>query len=166
MREIPLPDPPEHRPESSQEDFEGGRLTSIVYIMRGRSPFSHLGILDLQAGSLSLRDAKGSQLFAVPVETVSVRTAHRKFFETRRPGFEVHADDRWWFLIAHTVPARYQRRSTRELVERYHARELAPQPSGISDETYLRLTRNPTQHQALWGGYWLSVLGREGRLPT
>jgi hypothetical protein len=166
MREIPLPDPPGRRPESSQEDVEGGRLTSIVYVMRGRSPFSHLGILDLQAGSLSLRDAKGSQLFAVPVETVSVRTAHRKFFETRRPGFEVHADDRWWFLIAHTVPARYQRRSTRELVERYHARELAPQPSGISDETYLRLTRNPTQHQALWAGYWLSVLGRAGRLPT
>jgi hypothetical protein len=130
--------------------------------MRGRSPFSHLGILDLQAGSLSLRDAKGGRLFAVPVETVAVRTARRKFFETRRPGFEVHADDRWWFLIAHTVPARYQRRSTRELVERHHARELAPQPSGISDEAYLRLTGNPTQHQALWGGYWLSVLGRAG----
>ena len=162
MREIPLPDRPERRPESSDEDFQGSRLTSLVYIMRGRSPFSHLGILDLQAGSLSLRDAKGGQLFAVPVETVAVRTARRKFFETRRPGFEVHADDRWWFLIAHTVPARYQRRSTRELVERYHARELAPQPSGISDEAYLRLTGNPTQHQALWGGYWLSVLGRAG----
>jgi hypothetical protein len=160
MREMPLPDPPERQP--SQEGFEGGRLTSIVYVMRGRSPFSHLGILDLQAGSLSLRDAKGSKLFAVPVETVRVRPARRKFFETRRPGFEVHANDRWWFLIAHTVPARYQRRSTRELVERYHARELAPQPSGMSDETYQRLTRNPTQHQALWGGYWLSVLGRAG----
>ena len=125
MREIPLPDPPQLRPESSQEDLEEGRLTSIVYIMRGRSPFSHLGILDLQAGSLSLRDAKGGQLFAVPVETVRVRLARRKFFETRRPGFEVHAN-------------------------------------GVSDEAYLRLTRNPTQHQALWGGYWLSVLGRAG----
>ena len=162
MREIPLPDPPERRPESSQEDFEGGRLTSIVYIMRGRSPFSRLGILDLQAGSLSLRDAKGGQLFAVPVETVAVRTARRKFFETRRPGFEVHADDRWWFLIAHTVPARYQRRSTRELVERYHARELVPRAPGISQEVYQHLTSSPTRHQALWGGYWLRILGRAG----
>jgi hypothetical protein len=62
--------------------------------MRGRSPLSHLGILDLQAGILSLRDAKGSQLFAVPAETVQARPARRKFcetrrkfFETRRPGF-------------------------------------------------------------------------------
>src|ERR1700722_17039225 len=166
MREIPLPDPPERPSESPQEDLEGGRLTSLVYIMRGRSPFSRLGILDLQAGFLSLRDADGGQLFAVPAETVQARPASRKFYETKRPGFEIHANDRWWFLVAYTMPARYQRRSTRELVERYHARELAPRPSGISDETYLRLTRNPTQHQALWGGYWLSVLGRAGRLPT
>jgi hypothetical protein len=131
--------------------------------MRGRSPFSHLGILDLQAGSLSLRDARGSQLFAVPVETLQARPARRKFYETRRPGFEVYANDRWWFLVAHTVPAKYQRRSTRELVEQYHARELAPKPPGMSQESYLRLTSNPTKHQALWGGYWLRVLGRAGQ---
>jgi hypothetical protein len=73
MREIPLPDRPERLPESSQEVFQGNRLTSLVYIMRERSPFSHLGILDFQAGSLSLRDAKGGQLFAVPAETVQAR---------------------------------------------------------------------------------------------
>jgi hypothetical protein len=65
MREIPPPDPPERRSE----------LTSLVYIMRGRSPFSHLGILDLRAGSLSLRDANGGQLFAVPAETAQARPA-------------------------------------------------------------------------------------------
>jgi hypothetical protein len=162
MHEIPLPDPPERGPESSQEDFQGGPLTSLVYIMRGRSPFSHLGILDLQAGSLSLRDAKGGQLFAVPAESVQARPARRKFYETKRPGFEVHANDRWWFLVAYTIPVRYQRRSTRELIERYHARELAPQPAGMSKETYQRLTSSPTRHQALWGGYWLEVLRRAG----
>jgi hypothetical protein len=130
--------------------------------MRGRSPFSHLGILDLQADSLSLRDAKGGQLFAVPAETVQARPASRKFYETKRPGFEVHANDRWWFLVAHTIPTRYQRRSTRELIERYHARELAPQPVGMSEETYRRLTSSPTQHQALWRGYWLGVLRLAG----
>jgi hypothetical protein len=162
MREIPLPDPPERPSESPQEDLEGGRLTSLVYIMRGRSPFSHLGILDLQADSLSLRDAKGGQLFAVPAETVQARPASRKFYETKRPGFEVHANDRWWFLVAHTIPTRYQRRSTRELIERYHARELAPQPVGMSEETYRRLTSSPTQHQTLWRGYWLGVLRLAG----
>jgi hypothetical protein len=160
MREIPSPDPPQRRPKRSREDFAEGRLTSVVFIMKGRSPFSQLGILDLEAGSLSLRDAKGSQLFAVPAETVQARPAHRRFYETRRPGIEVHADDRWWFLVAHTVPARYQRRSTRELVERYHARALVPKPPGMSEETYLRLTSSPTRHQALWGGYWLGVLRR------
>jgi len=74
--------------------------------MRGRSPFSHLGILDFQAGSLSLRDAKGGQLFAVPAETVQARPARRKFYETKRPGFEVHANDQWWFLVGYTIPAR------------------------------------------------------------
>jgi len=62
------------------------------------------------------------------------------------------------------IPSRpgNQRRSTRELIERYHARELAPQPAGMSAETYLRLTSSPTKHQALWGGYWLGVLHRAG----
>jgi hypothetical protein len=141
-------------------EIQRGRLTSLVYIMRGRSPFSHLGILELQDGSLSLRDAQGGQLFAVPAETVQARPARRKFYETKRPGFEVHANDRWWSLVAYTMPARYQRRSTRELIERYHARELVPRPAGMSEETHLRLTSSPTRHQAVWGGYWLEALRR------
>lgn len=163
VREIPSAGRPERRPESSQEAFERGRLTSVVHIMQGRrSPVSHLGVLDLQAGTLSLWDARRNQLFAVPAETAQARPARRRSFEIHRAGFEVHADDRWWFLVAHTVPARYQRRSTRELVERYGARELVPRPRGMSEENYLRLTKNPTGHQALWGGYWLEVLGRAG----
>jgi hypothetical protein len=128
--------------------------------MRGRSPFSRLGILDLQAGSLSLRDAKGGQLFAVPADTVQARPARRKFYETKRPGFEVRANDRWWFLVAYAIPTRYQRRSTRELMERSHARELAPRPAGMSTDTYRRLTSSPSKHQALWCGYWLGALRR------
>jgi hypothetical protein len=98
----------------------------------------------------------------VPAETVQARPARRKFHETKRPGFEVHANDRWWFLVAYAIPARYQRPSTRELIERCHARKPAPQPAGMSEETYLRLTSSPTRHQALWGGDWLEVLRRAG----
>ncbi len=79
--------------------------------------------------------------------------------ETHRTGFEVHADGRWWFLVAHTVPAKHQRRSTRELVERYGAQELVPRPGGMSEESFLRLTNNPVRHQALWGSFWLTTLG-------
>lgn len=123
-----------------------------------RSPVSHLGVLDLHTGTLSLWDAKGKRLFTVPAETVQARPARRRSFETHRTGFEVHADDRWWFLVAHTVPAKYQRRSTRELVKHYSAVELAPRPSAMSEETHLRLTRNAVQHQALRGGFWLKAL--------
>jgi hypothetical protein len=98
----------------------------------------------------------------VPAEAVQARTARRKLYETKRPGVEVHANDRWWFLVAYTIPASYQRPSTRELIERYHARELAPQPAGMNEENYLRLTSSPTRHQALWGGDWLEVLRRAG----
>ena len=158
--EIASPDPSGPRPESLQEASEGGRLTSVVNIMKGRrSPISHLGVLDLHAGSLSLWDGKGTRLFAVPAQTVQARPARRRSFETHRTGFEVHADDRWWFLVAH-VPTKYERRSTRELVEQYGARELAPRPRGMNEETYLRLTKNPMGHQVLWGGYWLETLGR------
>jgi hypothetical protein len=135
-------------------------LISVVHVMSGRrSPISHLGILELQGGTLSLRDAKGKQLFAVPAETVQARPARRRSFETHRTGFEVQANDRWWFLVAHTVPAKYQRHATRELVEHYGARELVPRPPGMSEETYLGLTNNPVQHQGLWAGFWLATLG-------
>jgi len=144
------------------------RLTSVVYIMKGRSPLSRLGVLDLSDGTLSdgtlsLRDAKdGGMLFAVPASAVAVRPAQRKFYETKRPGFEVQADDRWWSLVPYAIPAKYQRPGTRELIERYHVLELAPRPAGMSEADYQRLTGNPTSHQALWAGCWLSVLGRGG----
>jgi hypothetical protein len=160
MPELPSLDPPERRPKSPKEDFDRGRLTSVVHIMRGRSPFSHLGILDLEAGTLSLRDAKGRQLFAAPAETVQARPARRRFYETSTPGIEVHANDRWWFLVPHVVPIKYQRRSTRELVAHYHAREQVPRPGGLSEEDYLRLVKNPRTHQVLWGGCWLETLAR------
>jgi hypothetical protein len=160
MRETPFPDPQGPQSASRADAFEMGRFTSVVHIMNGRrSPISHLGILDLHAGSLALWDAKDKRLFAVPAETVQARPARRRSVETHRRGFEVHADDRWWCLVAHTVPAKYQRRSTRELVKRYGARELVPRPSGMSEEAYLTLTKNPGRHQLLWGGYWLGALG-------
>jgi hypothetical protein len=154
MREIPLPDRPERLPESSQEVFQGNRLTSLVYIMRERSPFSHLGILDFQAGSLSLRDAKGGQLFAVPAETVQARPPAGS--STRPSGRSMVVPGR----VYHPgqVPAAVDTGTDRALP----ARELAPQPAGMSAETYLRLTSSPTKHQALWGGYWLGVLRRAG----
>ena len=142
------------------------RLTSVVYVMKGRSPFSRLGVLDRSDGVLSLLDAKdGGPLFAVPAETVAVRPARRKFYETKRPGFEVRANDRWWSLVPYAIPAKYQRRSTRELIERYQASELAPRPGGMSEADYRRLISSPSSHQALWAGCWLSVLGRGGGTP-
>jgi hypothetical protein len=139
------------------------RLTSVVYIMTGRSPLSRLGVLDLSDGVLSLRDAKdGGELFAVPAASAMARPARRKFYETKRPGFEVHANDRWWSLVPYAIPAKYQRQSTLELFEQYQARELAPRPPGMSEENYARLTSSPTEHQALWAGCWLAVLGRAG----
>ena len=32
----------------------------------------------------------------------------------------------------------------------------------MSEEVYRHLTSSPTKHQALWGVYWLGVLGRAG----
>jgi hypothetical protein len=139
------------------------RLTSVVFIMRGRTPFSHLGVLDLSDGVLSLRDAKeGRELFTVPVKTTAVRPARRKFYETKRPGLEVRANDRWWFLVPYTTPAKYQRPPTRALIERYHATELAPRPAGMSEEVYRRMASRPTSHQVLWAAHWMMALGRAG----
>jgi hypothetical protein len=120
---------------------------------------SHLGVLELEGGMLTLRDAKGQHVFGVPAESVRARPARRRSFETHRTGFEVQVNDRWWFLVAHTVPAKYQRGSTRELVERYGAEELVPRLPGMSEETYQKVTGNPVQHQALWGAFWIAVLG-------
>jgi hypothetical protein len=135
------------------------RLTSVVHIMNGRwSLISHLGVLDLHGDTLTLWDAKGQRLFAVPAGTVQGRALRRRSVELHRVGFELHADGRRWFLVAHVIPAKSQRRSTRDLVERYGARELVPRPGGMSEAAYLRLTKNLLQHQGLWGVYWVSTL--------
>jgi hypothetical protein len=55
-----------------------GRFASVVYIMKGRrSPFSRLGVLELEARQLSLQDRKGALLFAVPAASVQARPARR-----------------------------------------------------------------------------------------
>lgn len=108
---------------------------------------------------LTLRDAKGQHVFGVPASSVRARPARRRSVETHRTGFEVQVNDRWWFLVVHTVPAKYQRRSTRELVERSGAGELVPRPPWMSEQAYQKATNNPVQHQALWGAFWIVVLG-------
>jgi hypothetical protein len=134
-------------------------LISVVHIMSGRrSPVSHLGLLELEGGMLTLRDGKGQHVFGVPAVSAQARPARRRSFETHRTGFEVQVNDRWWFLVAHTVPAKYQRRATRELIERYGAQELVPRPPGMSEETYHQVTNNPVQHQALWAAFWIETL--------
>ena len=74
-----------------------------------------------------------------------------------RSGFEIEADGRWWFLVAH-APTRYERRATLELVKRYGARELAPRPAGMSRDAFQRITQNPLKHQLLWRACWLEAL--------
>lgn len=138
-----------------------GRFASVVHILTGRrSPFSRLGVLELDAGQLSLRDRNDAVLFAEPAASVQARPARRRSFEMHRTAFEVHAADRWWFLVVHVVPAKYQRRSTQALVELFRARELAPRPTGMSEESYLGLMKNPQSHQLLWAACWLEALSR------
>ena len=160
MPEIPSADSPQRRPARSHEDFEaGGRLTSVVYIMRGRSPFSHLGILDLSDGSLSLRDAKGSQLFAAPVATVQ---AHRPAGSSTRPADPALRCTRtidggsWSRTPSPPVPAAVDARANRALPR---PRAGAESPGDERGRTGVPRAA-PTRHQALWGGYWLGVLGR------
>jgi hypothetical protein len=150
------PTPPESPPEAL-----AGRLASLVHIMKGRSSlFSRLGVLELDAGLLSLWDAAGTSLFAVPVGSVQARPQPRRL-AVHQYFFQVRAAERWWYL-AGAVPTKYARRSTRELVQRYGIPDRVPMASGMSGETYLRLTSNPTTHQVLWVGCWLAVLRRLG----
>jgi len=153
-------------PEALAEAL-AGRFASLVYVMKGRlSPFSRLGVLELDAGQLALRDRDGALLFAVPAASAEARPARRRSTEMHRTAFEVHAGDRWWFLTVH-APAKYERRSTKELVERFRIRELSPRPAGMSEETYLRLAKNPLSHQLVWAACWLEALGRhQGRTPS
>lgn len=157
MSELP---PLELLPEALE-----GRFASVVYIMKGRrSPFSRLGVLELEAGQLSLRDRKGALLFAVPAASAQARPARRRSAEMHRTAFEIHAADRWWFLVGH-VPTTYERRPAQELAGLFQARELAPRPAGMSQETYLRLTKNPISHQLLWRACWLEALSQAGPSP-
>lgn len=158
-----LPSAPGGHPESLDEAFNG-RLVSVVHIMKGRhSILSSLGVLKLDQDALSLRDAKGSLLFAVPVTSVEARPRRRlAIYQTF---FEVHAADRWWNLVA-WAPTKYQRRSTRELAERSGARELVPRPPALSEGAYQQLTKNPVRHQILWKQCWLAVLRTAGELSN
>jgi hypothetical protein len=124
--------------------------------MKGRHSIrSSLGVLALDDGSVSLRDAEDSLLFAVPAASVEARPRRR--LAVHQTFFEVHAEDRWWNLVA-WVPTKYQRRSTRELVERSHAREVVPRLPGMSEESYHRIISNPVRHQMLWAVWWVATL--------
>jgi hypothetical protein len=131
-------------------------LASVVHILKGRHSIrSSLGVLELDDDSVSLRNAEDSLLFAVRAASIEAR--QRRRLAIYQTFFEVHAVDRWWNLVA-WVPTKYQRRSTRELVERSHARELVPRLPGMSEESYHRIISNPTRHQMLWAAWWVATL--------
>jgi hypothetical protein len=133
-----------------------GRLASVVHIMKGRRSIrSSLGVLALDNGSVSLRNAEDSLLFNVPATSVEAR--QRRRLAVYQTFFEVRAEDRWWNLVA-WVPTKYQRRSTRELVERAHPRQLVPRLPGMSEESYHRIISNPVRHQMLWAVWWVATL--------
>ena len=156
MSEVP-PSGPGRHPETL-EDLSGGRLVSVVHIMRGRhSIFSRLGVLELDNGSLSLQDAKGAVLFDVPVTSIEARPRRR--IAVYQTFFEIRAADRWWNLVA-WAPNKFQRRTTTQLVERSRAREVVPLLPNVSEDTYHLLTKNPVRHQILWKECWLAVLNR------
>jgi hypothetical protein len=156
---VPDSPPPEASPESLAEALNG-RLASLVYIMKGRrSPFTRLGVLELEDGRLTLRDRDGEPLFAVPAAGVEARPARRRSTELHRNAFEVRAGDTWWFFTVH-APTKYERRSTRELVARFGVREQAPRPTAMGPEQYRRLVENPLSHQLLWAACWIEALSR------
>ncbi len=124
--------------------------------MRGRwSVFSHLGVLELENGQLTLRDTSGTPLFAVPA--ASVRTSSQRRIAVHQVFFRIHAVNQWWYLVAH-VPTKHQRRTARELIERFHIRELVPRPAGMGEADYARVVASPSLHQVLWAAYWLTIL--------
>ncbi|MBO0887055.1 MAG: hypothetical protein J2O38_06620 [Acidimicrobiales bacterium] len=155
MSEVP-PSAPGADPESMAQ-MSKGRLVSVVHIMRGRHSIrSNLGVLELDHGSLSLRNAKGSLLFSVPAASVEARPRRR--IAVYPTFFEVRAADRWWNLAA-WAPTKHRRRSTRELLERSELREPLQRPPGLSEDDYQLLMRNPVRLQILWKERWLAVLG-------
>lgn len=152
---------PPDAPSDSLPDALRGRFASLVHIMGRWSPLHRLGVLALEADMLSLSDARGASLFAVPAASVEARP-HTRRVALHQVFFKIHAVDRWWYLAAH-VPSRYERRSTHELVVRNHLREWAPRPLGTDDSTYSRRTANPLVHQAIWATCWLQALNMRRR---
>jgi hypothetical protein len=152
---------PPDAPSESLPDALRGRFASLVHIMGRWSPLHRLGVLALEADMLSLSDARGASLFAVPAASVEARP-HTRRVALHQVFFKIHAVDRWWYLAAH-VPSKYERRSTHELVVRNHLREWAPRPLGTGDSTYSRRTANPLVHQAIWAACWLQALNMPRR---
>ena len=151
------PSPSADRQPESSPGLADIRLASLVHIMRSRwSLFSRLGVLEVDSGTLSLYNGEGQTLFSIPVGRAQAQH-QRRLFAIHPVFFRIGADDRWWYLVAH-APNKYERRSTRQLVERYRIHEPAPRPDAMTEETYLRLTKNPIGHQVLWKGFWLGVL--------
>ena len=147
-----------HPPSESLQEALAGRLASVVHIMKGRwSLWSELGVLVLNDGALSLHGANGVSLFTVEAEGVQGRPHPRRLALHQRY-FRIRAADRWWYLAPHVVPTRYQRCSTRELVERYAVRERAPRPIGMNEATYVQRVKNPSMHGVVWARCWLQVL--------
>lgn len=77
--------------------------------------------------------------------------------------FQVRAAGRWWQLVART-PTRHQRRSTRELIERWQARAVVPRLRGMNEDDYQLLTTSSLRHQILWKECWLALLRRAADL--
>ena len=137
-----------------------GRFASLARIMGGRfSMRSRLGILELDAGLLSLRDRSGSSLFSVPAATVE---AHRQRRLSMHPMyFQIRAAEEWWYLCGYGV-TKYKRGATRELQERYGLCTLVPRPPRMSVDDYERITRNAARHQVLWAIFWVETLNSAG----
>jgi S-methylmethionine-dependent homocysteine/selenocysteine methylase len=160
MAETP-PAPEDSLPEWLQEAL-GGRLASLVHIMKGRRSIrSGLGVLVLDGGVLTLTDAKGTSLFSVPVASVEARPQRRRL-AVRQIFFQVHAGERWWYLTAHVL-SKYSWRSTRDLAEHSGVREQLPQPVGMDAATYAQRLKQPSTHQVIWAACWLQVLSMLGK---
>ncbi len=137
-----------------------GRFASLARIMGGRfSIRSRLGILELDAGQVSLRDRSGSSLFSVPAATVEARRQRR--LSTHEMYFQVRAAEEWWYLCGYGL-TEYKRGATRELQERYGLCTLVPRPPRMSVDDYDRITRHAARHQVLWAIFWVQTLNAAG----
>lgn len=154
------PTSPDAQAETLPEALEG-RFASLVWILPRRSSiFGRLGILELEDGSVSLRDKSGGSLFSVPAATVEARPRPRRL-SAYPYYFQVRAADRWWYLAGYGQ-TKHKRASTRELQERYGLRALVPRPDDMSPNEYTRITTNPAKHQVLWAICWVQTLNLGG----